>query len=127
MKKLMIYGATRYMGRMAAEHTAAQGLDIIVAGRNQDSLRTLAAQLNVSYRTFTPDALTSETLNGVAVLLNFAGPFAHTANALMQASIKAGVDYLDIPVEIKVYELADRLGAEAATSGVMLLPGVGWV
>ena len=126
MKKLMIYGATGYMGRMAAKYAAAQGLDIIVAGRNKDRLRTLAAQLNVSYRTFTPDALTPETLNGVAVLLNFAGPFAHTANALMQACIKAGVDYLDITAEIKVYELADRLGAEAARSGVMLLPGVGW-
>ena len=126
MKTLMIYGATGYMGRMAAKYAAAQGLDIVVAGRNKDRLRTLAVQLNVPYRIFTPDALPPEALNGVDVLLNCAGPFARTANALMQACIKAGVDYLDITAEIKVYELADRLGAEAATSGVMLLPGVGW-
>ncbi|MDD1507709.1 saccharopine dehydrogenase family protein [Pseudomonas sp. CNPSo 3701] len=126
MKKLMIYGATGYMGRMAAKYAAAQGLDIVVAGRNQDRLRTLAAQLNVPYRIFTPDALTPETLNGVAVLLNFAGPFAQTAKALMQSCINAGVDYLDITAEIKVYELAEQLGAEAAESGVMLIPGVGW-
>ena len=126
MKKLMIYGATGYMGRMAAEHAAAQGLDVIVAGRNQERLRALAAQLNVSYRVFMPDALTPETFEGVAVLLNCAGPFAQTAKALMQACISAGVDYLDITAEIKVYELAERLGTEAAESGVMLLPGVGW-
>lgn len=126
MKKLMIYGATGYMGRMAAEQAAAQGLDIIVAGRNQDRLRALAAQLNVPYRVFMSDALTPETLNGVAVLLNCAGPFAQTASALMQACINAGVDYLDITAEIKVYELAERFGTEAAESGVMLLPGVGW-
>lgn len=126
MKKLMIYGATGYMGRMAAKYAAAQGLDIVVAGRDQDRLRTLAAQMNVPYRLFMPDTLSSETLDGVAVLLNCAGPFAQTAKALMQACINAGVDYLDITAEIKVYELAERLGTEAAESGVMLLPGVGW-
>lgn len=40
--------------------------------------------------------LTSETLDGVAVLLNCARPFAQTASALMQACINAGADYLDI-------------------------------
>lgn len=126
MKKLMIYGATGYMGRMAAKYAAAQGLDIVVAGRDQDRLRTLAAQMNVPYRLFMPDTLSPGTLDGVAVLLNCAGPFAQTAKALMQACINAGVDYLDITAEIKVYELAERLGTEAAESGVMLLPGVGW-
>lgn len=126
MKKLMIYGATGYMGRMAAEHAAAQGLEIIVAGRSQDRLRALAAQLSVPYRVFMSDSLKPETLNGVAVLLNCAGPFAQTASALMQACINAGVDYLDITAEIKVYKLAERFGTDAAESGVMLLPGVGW-
>ncbi len=37
-----------------------------------------------------------------------------------------GVDYLDITAEINTYRLAERLGPDAATAGVMLLPGVGW-
>ncbi|MCQ4310495.1 saccharopine dehydrogenase NADP-binding domain-containing protein [Pseudomonas stutzeri] len=126
MKPLMIYGATGYMGRMAAEYAVAQGLDIVIAGRNHDKLRVLAAQLDVPYRVFAPDARTAESLKGVGVLVNFAGPFAQTADALMRSCIKAGVDYLDITAEINVYRLAERLGAEAAESGVMLLPGVGW-
>ncbi|MBC8649300.1 hypothetical protein GYM54_03090 [Pseudomonas sp. MTM4] len=126
MKTLMIYGATGYMGRMAAEYAVAQGLKIVIAGRNHDKLRVLAAQLDVPYRVFTPDARTAESLEGVGVLVNFAGPFAQTADALMRGCIEAGVDYLDITAEINVYRLAERLGAEAAESGVMLLPGVGW-
>jgi short subunit dehydrogenase-like uncharacterized protein len=51
--------------------------------------------LNVPYRIFMPDALTSDTHNGVAVLLSCAGPFAQTAEALMPACIKVGVDYLN--------------------------------
>jgi short subunit dehydrogenase-like uncharacterized protein len=126
MKKLMIYGATGYTGRMAAEHAKALGLDFVIAGRNADRLVPLAAQLGVAYRVFTPDALTAQSLDGIGVLLNFAGPFAQTAGALMQACIEAGVDYLDITAEINVYRLAEQLGAKAAEAGVMLLPGVGW-
>jgi short subunit dehydrogenase-like uncharacterized protein len=126
MKKLMIYGATGYTGRMAAEHAKAQGLDVVIAGRNGEKLESLAAQLGVPYRVFIADVQSAESLEGIDVLLNFAGPFAQTADALMQACIEAKVDYLDITAEINVYRLAQRLGAQAAEAGVMLLPGVGW-
>lgn len=126
MKKLMIYGAAGYVGRMAAEYAKAQGLDVVLAGRSDEKLRDLAAQLDVPYRVFATDSLTAGSLEGIGVLVNFAGPFASTADALMRSCIKAGVDYLDITAEINVYRLAERLGAEAAESGVMLLPGVGW-
>lgn len=126
MKKLMIYGATGYTGRMAAEHAKALGLDLVIAGRNAARLVPLAAQLDVTYRVFTPDALPSESLDGISVLLNFAGPFAQTAGSLMRACIEAGVDYLDITAEINVYRLAEQLGVDAAVADVMLLPGVGW-
>lgn len=126
MKTLMIYGATGYTGRMAAEHAKTLGLYLVIAGRNADRLAPLAAQLNVPYRVFNADATTAESLAGVSVLLNFAGPFAHTAPALMDACLKTGVDYLDITAEINVYRLAEQLGAQAAEAGVMLLPGVGW-
>ncbi|UZE14229.1 saccharopine dehydrogenase family protein [Pseudomonas sp. B21-053] len=126
MKSLMIYGATGYTGRMAAEHAKAQGLNVVIAGRNAERLASLAAQLDVPYRVFTADAHAAQALDGISVLLNFAGPFAKTAEALMQACIQGGVDYLDITAEINVYRLAERLGAQAAEAGVMLLPGVGW-
>ena len=126
MKTLMIYGATGYTGRMAAEHAKAQDLPLVLAGRNAERLAVLAAQLDVPYRVFTTDAPPADALDGIDVLLNVAGPFAQTAGALMRACIKAGVDYLDITAEINVYRLAEQLGTEAAAAGVMLLPGVGW-
>jgi len=120
MKTLMIYGATGYTGRMAAQHAKQLGLNLVLAGRNAERLASLAAELGTPYRVFTPDAA---QLDGIDVLLNFAGPFAQTAEALMRACIANGTDYLDITAEINVYRLAERLGAE---SQVMLLPGVGW-
>jgi short subunit dehydrogenase-like uncharacterized protein len=122
----MIYGATGYTGRMAARHAKAAGLALILAGRTPDRLAPLAAELEVPFRVFGSDEMASGGLAGVSVLLNFAGPFVHTAEPLMRACINAGVDYLDITAEINVYRLAESLGAEAAQAGVMLLPGVGW-
>lgn len=126
MSTLLIYGATGYTGRMAAERAKALGLDFAIAGRNQQRLASLAAQLDVPYRVFDSDADAAVSLSGISVLLNFAGPFVHTAEPLMRACIKAGVDYLDITAEINIYRLAEKLGAEAAANHVMLLPGVGW-
>lgn len=126
MSTLLIYGATGYTGRMAAERAKALGLTFEIAGRNHQRLAALAAHLDVPFRVFDAGADAENALSGVSVLLNFAGPFAHTAEPLMRACIKAGVDYLDITAEINVYRLADRLGAEATANHVMLLPGVGW-
>ena len=126
MNTLLIYGATGYTGRMAAQRAKALGLPFEIAGRNRQHLVDLAAQLDVPWRVFEAGPDSAQSLSGIRVLLNFAGPFAHTAPALMAACIEAGVDYLDITAEINVYRLAERLGADAAASGVMLLPGVGW-
>jgi len=125
MSTLLIYGATGYTGRMAAERAKALGLNFEIAGRHEQRLASLAARLDVAYRVFDTDNAAA-SLSGISVLLNFAGPFAHTAEQLMQACIKAGVDYLDITAEINVYRLAERSGAQAAEHNVMLLPGVGW-
>ncbi|MFK3971433.1 saccharopine dehydrogenase family protein [Pseudomonas sp. NPDC087358] len=126
MSTLLIYGATGYTGRMAAERAKALGLDFEIAGRSPQRLATLAALLDVPYRVFDTEAVIETFLSGISVLLNFAGPFAQTAESLMRACINAGVDYLDITAEINVYRLAEGLGVQAASSQVMLLPGVGW-
>lgn len=126
MSTLLIYGATGYTGRMAAERAKALGLNFEIAGRNHWRLAELAAQLDVPFRVFDAGSDAENCLSGVAVLLNFAGPFAQTAEPLMRACLKAGIDYLDITAEINVYRLAERLGAEAADAQVMLMPGVGW-
>ncbi|WP_338747045.1 saccharopine dehydrogenase NADP-binding domain-containing protein [Pseudomonas putida] len=126
MKTLMIYGATGFTGRMAARHAKAAGVELILAGRSTDRLAPLAAELGLPFRVFSADHVAEDALAGISVLLNFAGPFAHTAERLMRACIQSSVDYLDITAEINVYRLAESLDLEAAQAGVMLLPGVGW-
>lgn len=61
----------------------------------------------------------------VQVLLNCAGPYAHTAEPLMRACIRNGAHYLDISAELGTYALAQALDGAARDAGVMLLPGCG--
>lgn len=126
MGKLLIYGATGYTGHMAAQRAKAIGLAFEIAGRNGEQLESLAASLSVPYRVFAADADAARSLSGISVLLNFAGPFVHTAPSLMAACLEAKVDYLDITAEINIYRLAEQWNAAATAAGVMLLPGVGW-
>jgi short subunit dehydrogenase-like uncharacterized protein len=127
MTKLMIYGATGYTGRMAAEHAKAAGTPIVLAGRSEATLAKLASKLGVEYRVFGLDGSTAidTGLAGISVLLNCAGPYLRTADALMKASIRNGVHYLDTAAELDSYRLAEALDDKAKSEGVMLMPGGG--
>jgi short subunit dehydrogenase-like uncharacterized protein len=129
MNTLMIYGAAGYTGGMAAEHAAAARLSLVLAGREQErtSLEALAGRLGAGVTLFSvedADAIATG-LDGISVLLNAAGPFAHTAEPLMSAAIRAGVHYLDFSAELDTYREALALDGPARAAGVMLLPGSG--
>ena len=127
MTKLMIYGATGYTGRMAAENAKKAGTPLVLAGRNEATLSMLSAELGVEYRVFGLDdaGAIDAGLAGISVLLNCAGPFMRTADALMTASIRNGVHYLDTAAELDSYRLAETLDEDAKAAGVMLMPGGG--
>jgi short subunit dehydrogenase-like uncharacterized protein len=127
MKTLLIYGATGYTGRMAAENAKAAGINFIIAGRDKARLATLASKLDARFLVFSLDnaAIVDAALANVFVLLNCAGPFKHTAESLMRAAIRTGTHYLDVAAELDGYLLAETLDADAKAAGVMLLPGGG--
>lgn len=127
MTKLMIYGATGYTGRMAAKHATAAGTPLVLAGRSEAALSELSAELGVEYRVFGLDdtAAIDKGLADISVLLNCAGPFLRTAEALMRASLRNGVHYLDTAAELDSYCLAEELDVEAKAAGIMLMPGGG--
>ena len=122
--KLLVYGATGFVGGHIARTAVGCGLPTILAGRDAAKLALIAADLGTSCRAFgvADAAATAEALEGAAVVLNCAGPFKYTAEALAGACLRAGVPYLDITGEIPVFEALQAKDAEAKARGVMLLP-----
>ncbi|WP_328491976.1 saccharopine dehydrogenase NADP-binding domain-containing protein [Streptomyces sp. NBC_00414] len=126
--RLLVYGATGYTGKLVAEHARQSGLDIVVAGRNQERVAALGEELGVESRAFTvgdPEILRT-ALRDITVVLNVAGPFRDTARPLMDACVDNGVHYLDTTAEYDVFATARSRHTEAAAAGVMVMSGVGW-
>ncbi|MCB1626572.1 MAG: saccharopine dehydrogenase NADP-binding domain-containing protein [Xanthomonadales bacterium] len=123
----LLYGATGYSGELIATEAAKRGHAVILGGRNPDRLQALADRLQRPQRCFTLDdrASVEKGLMGVRLVLNCAGPFNLTANALAQSCLRLGVHYLDISSEVADFRSLHRLDARARDNGVLLLPGVG--
>lgn len=127
-RKWMIYGANGYTGELIAREAARRGLAPVLAGRSPDKVRALAGELGLQARVFALDdpEQAARQIEGLALVLNCAGPFSATADVMIRACLRASAHYLDITGEIAVFELAQSLGAQAAAAGVVLCPGVGF-
>src|SRR6266567_2721170 len=124
----LIYGANGYTGRLLAHGAREAGLEPIVAGRNPQAIQSLADALALKHRVFGVDdaAALRNSLAGIAVITNCAGPFSATANKMIDACLATGTHYTDITGEIDVFVDAHRRHSAARAAGVVLAPGVGF-
>lgn len=128
MRKLMIYGANGYTGRLIAREAARRGLQPMLAGRNRDEVSALADELGLLRRVFelAKAEEIARNLDGIDVVLHCAGPFSQTAEPMLEACLAHKVHYLDITGEIDVFALAHRAHARARHQGIVVLPGSGF-
>jgi short subunit dehydrogenase-like uncharacterized protein len=126
MPELMIYGAG-YTGRLACEYAKSIGLDFMLAGRTENTVKELALILNVQHCTFSVDDRDAATLalKDIQVLLNCAGPSSRVVGPLVEACIQNKVHYLDISAELNSYRTVEERDQDAIRAKVMLLPGCG--
>ncbi len=124
----MIYGATGYSGKLIVERAVKAGMKPVLAGRSEAKVQALAKQYDLPYRVFDINALVDSDalISSMKLVLNCAGPFSQTAEAMMQACLKQQAHYIDITGEIDVFELAASLHDAAKQRGVVLCPGVGF-
>jgi short subunit dehydrogenase-like uncharacterized protein len=124
----LLYGATGFVGEATARLAVQSGLKPVLGGRDAIKLERLASELGVEFRAFgLEDAKTIDgALKDMNVVLHCAGPFIHTFKPMVESCLRTGVHYLDLTGEIPVYEAIATRDMEAKSSGVMLLPGIGF-
>jgi short subunit dehydrogenase-like uncharacterized protein len=128
LPRFLIYGANGYVGEAAARLAVEQGLEPILAGRNETAIAFLAKELGLEHRISALDdaAGLDRALKDVPLVLHLAGPYQTTARPMVEACLRAGAHYLDITGEIPVLEWLSKRDADAKVKGVMLLPAVGF-
>jgi short subunit dehydrogenase-like uncharacterized protein len=126
-RRALLYGATGYTGRLIAEHLAAKGIDLVLAGRDTERLRGLAQHLGLDWRAFDLSSapVIEAALDDIDVVLHAAGPFKDTAAPMMRACLASGAHYLDLAGEWPVFVHAMTLDEAARKARVMMMPGVG--
>lgn len=126
--EFLLYGVTGFVGEAIARRAITEGLRPVVAGRDPVRVAALADELGVEHRAFAlddPDGVDA-SLTQVPVVLHCAGPYVHTAAAMVNGCLRSGTHYLDISGELPVYAAMASRDVEAKTQGVMVLPGVGF-
>ncbi|WUH98532.1 saccharopine dehydrogenase NADP-binding domain-containing protein [Spirillospora sp. NBC_00431] len=122
--KIAVYGASGYQGKLVLAELAHRDIDMVLMGRSRERLRAAADEVGL------PDAEIrvtgtdcSHALASVDAVINCAGPFAESGDAVARAAITAGCHYVDVAGEqLFVKRILDTLGAGAERAGVALVP-----
>ncbi len=124
MGTLLIYGSYGFVGALIAREAIDRGLDPVLAGRDRDRLREQVDDLEQPGRRFDLEdpAVVAEALADIDCVLNCAGPFSNTAEALVEGCLESEAEYVDITGEIPVIEALEERDDEAIDAGVTLLP-----
>jgi hypothetical protein len=132
-KKVVVYGASGYTGRLVCEYLRHYHVPFVAAGRSQDRLES-SMQSNVpgietaDYEIKTVDhdvSALSELFDGASVVLNTVGPFSLLGPEVVQAALAVGAHYTDTTGEQDwLMTCDDKFGAEFAEAGLLLAPGI---
>ncbi len=127
--RIVIFGATGYVGRLVAERLATQGASPVLAGRSEDTVRELAERLGVEWRV--ADALRQNSVFALLepgdVLVSTVGPFVKWGEPAVRAAIAAKGTYIDSTGEPPfIRRVFEDFGPAAERAGAALLPAMGY-
>jgi short subunit dehydrogenase-like uncharacterized protein len=134
--RIVLYGATGYVGGLTARAMVASGARPVLAGRDRGRLNALAAQLartgdGTELETAVADierpAPLRQLLGAGDVLVSTAGPFVRVGRSAVAAAVDAGAIYLDSSGEPPfIRQVFEEFGPRAERTGAVLLTAFGY-
>jgi menaquinone-9 beta-reductase len=125
----MIYGATGYTGTLIARESVELECEVVLGARDPERLATVARSLALPFRAFSLDdsSAIDAALDDIDIVLNAAGPFVATSEALIASCLTTRTHYLDVAGELTVFLAAHRHDAASRERGIMIMPGAGFL
>lgn len=124
-----VYGASGHTGRFVVAELLARGHAVIAIGRSRENLAACAFSRDVELRIASIDDAASldGALAGAAAVIHCAGPFLDTAQAVVEAALRAGIHYFDVTAEqTSALSTFERFDAAARERGVVIAPAAGF-
>ena len=120
--RILVYGATGFTGRLVVDEARRRGIEPVLAGRNRRALDELAEAVGgaeVRAADAAQPAALPDLFEGIAAVINCAGPFARLGEPVLRAAIAAGAHYLDTTGEqLWMARMMDLHNADAERAGV---------
>ncbi len=139
-RKVIIYGANGYTGKLVAESLARRRIPFFFAGRNRDKLESALAivreRLGTDAWKLDAEIVAVDSRVDVllpvfrqcAVVINVAGPFMQVAWPVVEAALAAGCHYLDTTGEQDwVRAIAERFGPQFAAKERLMAPATAFM
>jgi len=131
-KKVVVYGASGYTGRLVCEYLREYNVPFIAAGRDKariaEALETVPGIGTVEHEIVEVEHAVgplSELFDGASVVCNMVGPFATYGHEVVEACLAAGCHYLDTTGEQDwLIDAEAAYGTRMAAAGLLLAPGV---
>lgn len=126
---MVVIGATGYTGRLVATEIRRLDQPFVIAGRNDEKVARLAAELGELALPRVVDVRDPESLSAVltpgAAVINCAGPFTDLGEPVVRACIDAGAHYLDTTGEQGFMRMVQTRHHQAALgAGVSVVPAM---
>jgi hypothetical protein len=131
-RKVLIYGASGYTGKLVAESLANRGIPFVFAGRTRERLESalkiveerfggpVDGEIGVAGNTV-EELL--PLLQDIDVVINVAGPFMQIAWPVVEAALQANCHYLDTTGEQDwTLAIREKYGQAFADKGLLLNP-----
>ncbi|MGH3010877.1 MAG: saccharopine dehydrogenase family protein [Gaiellaceae bacterium] len=125
--RIAVVGATGHTGRVVISELRRRGLTAILVGRDAARLNALAEfepGEDARVASINAPASLDQALAGAAVVINCAGPFLETAAPVIEASLRAGIHYLDVTAEQAAALDAFERGADAGRAHIVVAPSM---
>lgn len=129
-KRIAVYGATGFTGRLIARELKGLDADFVVAGRDRGKLEGFSEELGgvpvAAVGLDDPEGLRT-MLDGCSVVIGATGPFCLHAEPLVAAAAETGTHYLDTTGEQPFIRMVfEKYGRRAAETGAALVSGMGF-
>ncbi len=125
---ILVYGAYGYTGKLIVDEALTHDLSIVLSGRSQEKVKSMADELRLPHRVFDlkePNEV-AKNLKDIDLVIHCAGPFEFTAEVMAKACILSKSHYIDITGEYQVFDMLHQMDANAKEEDIMLLPGAGF-
>lgn len=127
---IAVFGATGHTGRFVVKELLRRGLVPIAIARDAAALTAAGFPEDKILRREASVAdveLLDQALEGAHAVINCAGPFLETADAVAGAALRAGIHYLDVTAEqASACSTLDKYDKAAREAGIVIVPAMGF-